>query len=226
MPRWGMAIDLDKCSACQACTVACAAETNAPPGRAEEAAAGRLMRWLQILPDIEGEYPYLKASLSPMMCQQCENSPCTYVCPVSATYPNSEGIVAQIYWRCIGCRYCVNACPYTMKWFNWGQPRWPGALTQATNPDVELRDKGVTEKCTLCHHRLQRAREQARVEGRDLRTDEYIPACAEACPTQAIVFGDFNDPESEVSRLARSPRAFRYLEELGTKSKVIYLRER
>lgn len=226
MPRWGMVIDLEKCSGCQACAVACAAENNAPPGNARQAAAGRLMRWLQILPEMEGEYPYLKSGIHPMMCQQCTHPPCTYVCPVSATYSNPQGVVAQIYWRCIGCRYCVNACPYTMKWFNWKQPEWPGRLADGTNPDVELRDKGVTEKCCFCHHRLQRAKEQARMEKRPLRPDDYVPACAEACPTGAIVFGDLDDPESELSRLARSPRALRYLEELGTEPKVVYLKEK
>lgn len=226
MPQWGMVIDLDKCSGCQVCVVACATENNTPLGSQKEAAMGRLIRWLQLLPQIEGEYPHITAKLIPIMCQQCEKPPCTYVCPVSATYPNPDGVVAQIYWRCIGCRYCVNACPYTIKWFNWFKPTWPKGLSQATNPDVELRDKGVTEKCCFCYHRLQRAKERAKVEGRQLRQSDYIPACAEACPTEAIVFGDLKDPDSEVSRLARSPRAFILLEELGTKPKVIYLNSR
>ncbi|MBI4243024.1 MAG: 4Fe-4S dicluster domain-containing protein [Planctomycetes bacterium] len=226
MTRLGMVIDLDKCSACQTCAVACNTENNAPPGTPQEAEESRLMRWLQFLPHFEGEYPHVSGQLTPMMCQQCERPPCTYVCPVSATYPTPDGIVAQIYWRCIGCRYCVNSCPYTMKWFNWWKPQWPGELKNGTNPDVELRDKGVTEKCTFCHTRLQHAKEKAKVEGRGIRTGEYLPACAEACPTNAIVFGDLDDPESEVAQLARDPRAYRYLEELGTKPKVIYLKSR
>lgn len=224
MPRWAIAIDLDKCSGCEACAVACAAENNLPPGDPQEAALGRLMRWLQMLPEFEGEYPHVTASVTPMMCQQCQNPPCVYVCPVSATYTNPEGIVAQIYWRCVGCRYCVNACPYTLKWFNWKQPQWPGSLAEGTNPDVELRDKGVTEKCTFCHQRLQRARETARAEKRSVSLEDYVPACVEACPSRSMVFGDLDDPESEVSRLARNPRAFRYLEELGTDPKIVYLR--
>lgn len=224
MPRWAIAIDLDKCSGCEACAVACAAENNLPPGDPQDAALGRLMRWLQMLPEFEGEYPHVTGSVTPMMCPQCQNPPCAYVCPVSATYTNPEGIVAQIYWRCVGCRYCVNACPYTLKWFNWKQPQWPGSLAEGTNPDVELRDKGVTEKCTFCHQRLQRARETARAEDRGLNPEDYVPACVEACPARGMIFGDLDDPDSEVSRLARNPRAFRYLEELGTNPKIVYLR--
>ncbi|MBI4564380.1 MAG: 4Fe-4S dicluster domain-containing protein [Planctomycetes bacterium] len=224
MVRWGMVIDLDKCSGCQACGVACAAESNVAPGSPREAWKGRLIRWLQFLPQAEGTYPNVAAALQPMMCQQCDRPACTYVCPVSATYPNPQGIVAQIYWRCIGCRYCINACPYTTKWFNWWEPQWAGNTAKATNPDVELRQKGISEKCLFCSHRLQRAKERARAERRPLASHEYVPACVEACPTGAIVFGDLEDPQSEVSKLARSPRAFRVLEELGTKPKVIYLK--
>lgn len=223
MVRWAMVIDLEKCSGCQACGVACAAENNAPLGSPQEAGMGRLIRWLQMLPRMEGEYPHVRAEVIPMMCFQCERPPCTYVCPVAATYKNPQGIVAQVYWRCIGCRYCVNACPFTLKWFNWFQPRWPAAMAEATNPDVSLRDKGVTEKCTFCHHRLQQAKDRARAEGRPLRPEDYRPACVEACPQDALTFGDLDDPESDVARLARSPRAFRLLEELGTQPKVYFL---
>ncbi len=226
MPRWGMVIDLDKCSLCQACVVACATENNVALGSPEEAAMGRIIRWLQMLPQIEGQYPYLKARLLPMMCQHCDRPPCTYVCPVSATYKNPEGIVAQINWRCIGCRYCVNACPYTIKWFNWWKPQWPGQLVKSLNPDVEPRDKGVVEKCSFCNHRLQQAKEQARAEGRELRPEDYVPACVASCPTGAIVFGDLDDPESQVAKLSHSPRSFHLLEDLGTKPKVTYLKSR
>jgi molybdopterin-containing oxidoreductase family iron-sulfur binding subunit len=155
----------------------------------------------------------------------CDHPPCTKVCPVGATTIGEDGIVAQIYARCIGCRYCTTACPYTLRYFNWDPPSWPEGLGEALNPDVSLRPKGVVEKCTFCHHRLQKARDRARAEDRDLAPGEYVPACAEACPTQAIAFGDLNDPHSEVARLARSPRSFRLLEDLGTEPKVYYLRE-
>jgi molybdopterin-containing oxidoreductase family iron-sulfur binding subunit len=158
----------------------------------------------------------------PRPCLQCDDPPCTKVCPVYATYRNPEGIVAQIYARCIGCRFCMAACPYNAKYFNWlrYQKEAPGQ-----NPDVSVRPKGVVEKCTFCHHRLQKARERARAEGRDLAAGDYVTACTEVCPTRAITFGDLLDEGSEVARLARSPRAFRLGEELGTRPKVFYLAE-
>ncbi|MFQ5654024.1 MAG: 4Fe-4S dicluster domain-containing protein [Planctomycetota bacterium] len=224
--RWGMVIDLDRCINCQACMVACAAENNMNLGNPEDAAADRIMRWLQFLPEIEGEYPNVTAKLTPMMCQHCEDPPCTFVCPVSATYRIPDGIIAQIYWRCIGCRFCVNACPYTMKWYNWWRPEWPGESARSTNPDVSLRDMGVTEKCCFCSHRLQRAKEEARSQGRSLRPGEYETACVGSCPTSALIFGDLDDEGSEVARKSRDPRAFHFLEELGTKPKVTYLKSR
>lgn len=220
--RWGMVIDLDRCTACQACVVACSVENNQMLGNPQAAALGRIIRWLKILPEREVEESgRIRQSLIPMPCQQCDDPPCTRVCPVSATFMNPEGIVGQVYDRCIGCRYCVNACPYTCKFFNWRAP----SIQPPTNPDVSVRPKGVVEKCLFCHHRLQRAREKAAAEGREIRAGDYIPACVAACPAKAITFGDLNDPDSEVSRLAASHRAFRILEELGTKPKVIYLRE-
>lgn len=223
--RWGMVIDLDKCTGCGACVVACSQENNQMLGSPEEAAMGRIIRWLKILPVTEGEYPAPHQKLIPMPCQQCDDPPCIKVCPVYATFMNEEGIVGQVYARCIGCRYCVNACPYTCKFFNWKEPEWPNSIKNSFNPDVSARPKGVVEKCLFCHHRLQRAKEQAALQGRGLRESDYQPACAEVCPAKAIVFGDLNDPESDVSHLANSTRSFRLLEELGTEPKVIYLRE-
>ena len=223
--RWGMVIDLDKCTGCQACVVACFAENNQPlpsPGAHRE---GRVIEWMKLLPFQEGEYPYVRQRLLPIPCQHCDRPPCTPVCPVSATYKNPEGLVAQIYPRCIGCRYCVNACPYTCKFFNWSQAEWPAPMGQMLNPDVSLRPKGVVEKCTFCHHRLQRARELVQSERRPLREGDYVPACMQACPAQAITFGDLNDPDGPIAQAARSPRAFALLEDLGTLPKVIYLRE-
>ena len=133
--------------------------------------------------------------------------------------------MAQIYPRCIGCRYCTNACPYAAKVFNWTAPEWPDAMESMHNPDVSVRPKGVVEKCTFCHHRLMAARERARAAGRDLAPEDYVPACVETCPSEAMVFGDLDDPHSEVAAMADSPRAFRWMEELGTRPKVIYLRE-
>jgi molybdopterin-containing oxidoreductase family iron-sulfur binding subunit len=155
----------------------------------------------------------------------CDNPPCTKVCPVYATYINEEGLVAQINHRCIGCRYCTTACPYTVKYFNWYDPEWPKEMSGSLNRDVSVRTKGVVEKCTFCHHRLLHARERAKIEGRDLLPEDYIPACVQACPSGAMHFGDLNDPFSTVSTLSRERRAFRLLEELGTEPKVIYLSE-
>jgi molybdopterin-containing oxidoreductase family iron-sulfur binding subunit len=222
MALWGMVIDLDRCTGCQACVMVCKAENNVPAVGAREARHGRIISWMQVLTEEDETRPGEVKRFVPRPCLQCDDPPCTKVCPVYATYRNPEGIVAQIYARCIGCRFCMAACPYNAKYFNWRpyQKEGPGQ-----NPDVSVRPKGVVEKCTFCHHRLQKARERALAERRDLVPGEYVPACAEACPARAIVFGDLSDPGSEVSRLARSPRAFRLQEELGTKPKVIYLTE-
>lgn len=228
-PRWGMVIDLDRCTGCQACVVACKQENNVPFSNPEEAEYGREISWIRVLALTKGEYPRVKTRYLPMLCQHCENPPSTKVCPTGATYKNPEGIVAQIYPRCIGCRYCANACPYQVKdfnWYNWSEFRWPEEMRQSLNPDVSLRPKGVIEKCTFCHHHLQKAREQAAVEGRKVKSEgEYVPACVQSCPAQAMFFGDLTDPETTVSKLARSSRAFRVLEDLGTEPKVIYMKE-
>ncbi len=222
MPLWGMVIDLDRCTGCQACVMACKAENNVPAVGPKQASRERIISWMQVLTEEDKEHPDGKLRFLPRPCLHCDDPPCTKVCPVYATYRNPEGIVAQIYARCIGCRFCMAACPYNAKYFNWHtyQKEGPGQ-----NPDVSVREKGVVEKCTFCHHRLQKARERALAENREIEPGEYVPACAEACPARAIVFGDLSDPNSEVAKLARSPRAFRLQEELGTKPKVIYLTE-
>ncbi len=224
-PRWGMVIDLDRCTGCQACSVACSVECNMMFGTPEEASLGRVIRWLKILPETTNQDGRVRQSLKPMLCQQCDDPPCIHVCPVSATFLSPEGIVGQVYARCIGCRYCVNACPYTCKFFNWDEPQWPQHARVPFNPDVSVRYKGIVEKCLFCYHRLQRAKDKAREENRELREGDYVVACQTVCPAQAIAFGDLNDPNSEVSKLAASPRARRLLEELGAEPKVIYLQE-
>ena len=223
--RWGMVIDLDRCNGCQNCSTACQIENNIPPPTPEGAGASRSIRWMDLLPYVEGEYPHVKLRLIPRPCMHCDNPPCIKVCPVGATSKGAEGIIAQVYDRCIGCRYCTTACPYTVRSFNWYPPRWPAGMGQALNPDVSVRPRGVVEKCSFCHHRLQKARDKAAAEKRELRDGDYVPACLETCPTKAISFGDLDDPESEVAQLSRSPRAFRLLEDLGTQPKVFYLRE-
>lgn len=223
MARWGMVIDLDRCNGCQACEIACREENNIAVGGPTASEQSRTISWMKVVAHVEGEWPELRTKYFPRPCMQCDRAPCTAVCPVRATSIDDEGIVGQIYPRCIGCRYCANACPYTAKSFNWAAPSYPETTVEMLNPDVSVRPVGVIEKCTFCHHRLQKARDQARAEGRPLREDDYVPACAECCPTRAITFGDLSNPEHEVSRLVHDPRAFALLEELGTHPKVLYL---
>lgn len=223
MINWGMVIDLNKCTGCGACVSVCRVENNIPNVGPKESQVGREIFWMTILEVVTGEYPDVKVHYIPRPCFHCEKPPCTKVCPVRATYKNEEGLVAQIYHRCIGCRYCIVACPYTVKSFNWYEPNRPQEFSLFHNPDVSLRQRGVVEKCSFCSHRLLKARDQARFESRELREDDYQPACVEACPTSAIVFGDLENEKHAVYQLKKSHRAFKLQEDLGTEPKVIYL---
>lgn len=222
--RWGMVIDLDRCTACGACTVACQQENNVSTMQTAYGPQRGQIEWMTMLWR-ESDDPDGSPQMLPLPCLQCEKAPCTKVCPVGATYKDPEGIVAQIYQRCIGCRYCTAACPYTRRYFNWAKPEWEGSLVQTLNPDVATRPVGVVEKCTFCSHRVQAAKERAALEGRGPTDDEVrrLTACAAACPAEAITFGDMKNPKSTVAELARSPRAFRLMEELGTEPAVVYL---
>lgn len=226
MTRWGMVIDLDRCTGCAACEVACKSENNLATVSPEQAEMGRAMSWMKVATEVEGEFPNSTLQFFPRPCMHCDNPPCVKVCPVSATYLGEDGIVGQIYARCIGCRYCANACPYTVKYFNWFGPEWSESELQHLNPDVSVRPKGVIEKCTFCHHRLQKAKEDARAADRELREEDYQPACVEICPTRAIIFGDLDNPTHTVATLKDDPRAMRLMEDLGTEPKVYYLRSR
>ncbi len=226
MAHYGMVIDLDRCVGCQACVVACKVENNVPISSPEEVATERDIDWIQLVPSYEGEFPEVRSQFMPVPCQHCDDPPCARVCPTGATYKSEEtGIVAQIYPRCIGCRYCAVACPYTCKFFNWYEPRWPEEMQHGLSPDVSVRPKGVIEKCTYCSHRLVKAREKAQAENRELEEGDYRTACQEVCPAKAISFGDLEDPDSRVADLVKSPRAFKLQEELGTEPKTHYLRE-
>jgi Fe-S-cluster-containing dehydrogenase component len=241
MPRWAMVIDLDKCVACQGCSIACRQENNTPVVSPEQASFGRAIRWNDVFatplnePEAAGEYPNVKLRYMTRPCMHCSNPPCTKVCPVQATYKDEEGLVRVNYKRCIGCRFCTIACPYGVRYFNWERPSWPAEMAQHLNPDTysedgslegpAVRPKGVVEKCTFCIHRLRKARAKADLEGRPFRADEYVPACVETCTGKARFFGDLSDPESTVSQLATSSRAYRLQEDAGTHPNVIYLRE-
>jgi len=227
MARWGMVIDLDKCFACQSCTVACRMENNTPVAGPDQASRDRVILWNEVLPFAEGEYPQVVMTFIPRPCQHCDNPPCTKVCPVKATYKDEEGIVVVDYDRCIGCRFCTVACPYQVRYFNWYKPEWPEMLKEHLNPDPEVapRPKGVVEKCTFCTQRLRKARERADAEGRPFKATDFVPACVQTCTGHARYFGDLDDPDSLVSQLAASPRAFRLLEEMGTQPKVYYLKQ-
>lgn len=233
-----MVIDLDKCVACQGCSIACRFENNTPIVVPSEAALGRSILWNEVFPlrsEGEGAIASDQAKFLTRPCMHCEDPPCVKVCPVGATYKDEEGIVRQNYTRCIGCRLCTVACPYGVRYFNWYEPDWADSIERPLNPDrlegprdlegPSVRPQGVVEKCTFCIHRLHKARERAKAEGRDFRSDEYVPACVQTCTGKARFFGDLDDPESTVSQLAQSRRAFRLLEDAGTHPKVIYLHE-
>jgi molybdopterin-containing oxidoreductase family iron-sulfur binding subunit len=221
--HWGMAIDLDRCTGCGGCVAACHAENNLPLSSEESAAKGRAFHWIRIDRYYEGEFPNIKVRYMPVLCQQCDEAPCEPVCPVYATYHNAEGLNVQVYNRCVGTRYCANNCPYTVRFFNWFDPSWPEPLDLQLNPDVSIRPAGVMEKCTFCVQRIKRAKLEAKGEGRPLVDGEVQPACVQSCPAEAMVFGDLNDPNSKVSKLAGSGRSTQLLEDLGTKPKVFYL---
>ncbi len=222
--RYVMVIDLDRCTGCGNCMVACAVENNVPPTPAE-AQENRSLTWMKVYRVNDGQpFPQQKTVCFPIPCQHCDTAPCSHVCPVNAVQRDPDtGIIGQIPERCMGCRYCLAACPYHARYFNWFDPIWPEGMEQTLNPDVSPRMRGVAEKCNFCHGRLDRAREKAALEGRRrLQPGEYVPACAEACPHGAITFGDALDPEHEVSRLIEQPETFRLLEKLNTQTKVYY----
>ncbi len=222
--RWAMAIDLDRCTGCQACVVACYAENNVAVVGPELVKEGRTMAWLRI----ERYFDPAAAGgagmdFLPMLCQQCDSAPCEPVCPVYATYHNPEGLNAQVYNRCVGTRYCSNNCPYKVRTFNYLDPAFPAPLNLQLNPDVTVRSKGVMEKCTFCVQRIRYGENVARDEGRPLRDGEVVSACAQACPSRAITFGDALDPTSRVHALRQDPRGYRVLEDLNTGPAVTYL---
>jgi Fe-S-cluster-containing dehydrogenase component len=248
--RWAMTIDLARCTGCSACVTACYAENNIPTvgasyqsghtqGLPRTAGANilrsREMAWIRLERYWEGNEasPDFEARFVPMLCQHCGNAPCEPVCPVFATYHSPDGLNVQVYNRCVGTRYCSNNCPYKVRYFNWfgygetdrPQYAWPEPLNWQLNPDVTVRGKGVMEKCTFCVQRIREAENRARAEGREVGPDEFTVACAQACPSRAIVFGDAADERWAVARQVHDARTYHVFEELNTFTAVVYLKK-
>ncbi len=223
--RWGMSIDLTACTGCGSCIIACQAENNIPVVGRENVRKSREMHWIRIDRYFAGGAENPDVVFQPMLCQHCENAPCETVCPVLATVHDNEGLNAQVYNRCVGTRYCQNNCPYKVRRFNFFDhwKDYEGSMNLAWNPDVTVRTRGIMEKCTFCVQRIRDAKDKAKDEGRTVRDGELKTACQQTCPTEAIVFGNINDKEAEVSKLKVEARAFRALEVLNTVPVVSYL---
>jgi molybdopterin-containing oxidoreductase family iron-sulfur binding subunit len=227
-PMWGMTIDLSRCTGCSACVTACYAENNLPHVGEDQVVRGREMSWMRIERYFEGgeDGRPFSARVVPMLCQHCDNAPCEAVCPVYAAYHTADGLNGQVYNRCVGTRYCSNNCPYKVRYFNWfafAKKAFVEPLNWQLNPDVTVRARGVMEKCTFCVQRIRGAQNQARLEDRALADGDVITACAQACPSGAIEFGNLRDPTSKVAKSRESARGYRVLEDLNTRPAIMYL---
>ena len=227
-PQWAMSIDTSVCIGCNACMVACQAENNVLVVGRAGVRNSREMHWLRIDTYFSGEPDDPRAVHQPMMCQHCEHAPCEYVCPVNATVHSPDGLNEMVYNRCVGTRFCSNNCPYKVRRFNWfdwkdRQAANQGLVALQRNPDVTVRDRGVMEKCSYCVQRIRRAEIAARKETREIAAGEVVTACAQACPTGAIVFGSLHEADGAVARLRRDPRMYEVLHDLGTRPRTTYL---